>query len=40
MIHKRAIEEFTKDLDDCQTWRDVHNFMFSGDENTFTFVRN
>ena len=40
IIHSRAIEEFTRDVDDGQTWRDVHNFMFSGDEHTFNFVRN
>lgn len=31
VVHERAVDEFTKDLNDCQSWRDVHNFMFSGD---------
>lgn len=40
VVHARAVDEFTKDIDDCQSWRDVHNFMFSGDQRTFVFVLN
>ena len=38
--HDRAIDEFSKDFDDCQNWREVHNFMYSGDKTTFDFVMN
>ena len=40
IVHARSIEEFTRDNDDCQSWREVHNFMFSGDKPTFDFVKN
>lgn len=40
IVHNRAVEEFMRDLEDCQSWRDVHNFMFSGDQRTFNFVMN
>ena len=31
IVHDRAIDKFIEDLGDCQNWREVHNFMFSGD---------
>ena len=39
-MHKREIEKFEVDREDCQNWRDVHNFMFTGDDRTFEFVLN
>lgn len=40
VVHNRAVDEFSKDLEDCKSWRDVNKFMFSGDSRTFNFVMN
>ena len=39
-MHIRAINKYEVDKEDCQNWRDVHNFMFTGDDRTFEFVLN
>ena len=39
-MHNRAVDEYLRDMEDCQTWRDVHNFMFTSDQRTYTFVLN
>lgn len=40
VIHDRAMEKYTKDVTDCQSWREVHDFMYTGDNRTFDFVKN
>ena len=40
VVHDRAVGEHLRDFEDCQSWRDVHNFMFSSDQRTYLFVLN
>lgn len=38
--NQQEIDRLMKQVDECENWKDVHNFMFSGDKDTFIFVLN